>query len=106
MKARGRVLLVAAASLLLLAAAPVFAVSTGLVHLPSADIQAQGPTASDNGAQDQVGPDETDGPNSNVQDGAQGQVGPDETDGPNSNVQDGAQGQDGTDQQDSPAAGG
>jgi hypothetical protein len=94
-RGRGRALLVVAVSLLLLAAAPVFAVSTGLVHFPSSAIQAEGPTASD----------EADGAN-DVQNGSRDQVGPDETDGANSDVQDGAQNQDGTDHQDQPAPGG
>ena len=117
LKARGRALLLAVVSLLLLAAAPVFAVSTGLVHFPSSAIQAEGPSVSpdetdganndvQDGTQNQVGPDATDGANNDVQDGTQNQVGPDETDGPNSDVQDGAQNQDGTDQQDQPAPGG
>jgi len=89
--------LLAGICILALAAAPVFAGATGPTEPPASDVQAEASDgAVQDGAVDQQGPDETDGPNGNVQDGAVDQQGPDETDGPNGNVQDGAVDQQGS----------
>ncbi|MDQ2943582.1 MAG: hypothetical protein M3R21_07945 [Candidatus Dormibacteraeota bacterium] len=93
-----RALLLAAVCLLALAAAPVFAVSTGLIDLPSSDVRAAGPQG--------AGTDEAEGANGNVNDDVQNQAGTDEAEGANGNVNDGAADQEGADQQDQPPSGG
>ncbi len=95
-----RALLLAAVCLLALAAAPVFAVSTGLIDLRSSDVRAAGPHGAD------AGTDEAQGANGDVNNDVQNQVGTDEAEGANGDVNGGATDQEGADHQDQPPSGG